>query len=381
MEFMMSKSLGIGAIILGLISAIAGIVLMTVIVPGMKIFPDDVDTTRTFDVAYLTLLDAETLQFLVFEEGGDHDLSINRIVRVEEVDGENTLIFEQQDLMNGDEVLASQVKRYGLDRRTLTPADDIPETWQSAESNWERAGQVIGWPIGVEARDYDGWNEDYREIVDLEFEEEVEHEGIRTYYYTAAYDPLPIVAEHAAVLGLPESLTTIQLAQLANSIEVEGLELELPARLRIIQVLSQALEDVTGQSDAVTLEYYYDYTGEYWVEPTTGVLIDTHKYENRAVTFPQDVRERFQEILEESEQDEEANNYLPPNVLDALLPIQVNTFYYEMTDASIQDAIDDAVPQRDNIQLFGTTIPIGLIILGVVLSGAGGFIYTRKQSE
>ncbi len=377
----MSKSLGIGAIILGLISAIAGIVLMTVIVPGMKIFPDDVDTTRTFDVAYLTLLDAETLQFLVFEEGGDHDLSINRIVRVEEVDGENTLIFEQQDLMNGDEVLASQVKRYGLDRRTLTPADDIPETWQSAESNWERAGQVIGWPIGVEARDYDGWNEDYREIVDLEFEEEVEHEGIRTYYYTAAYDPLPIVAEHAAVLGLPESLTTIQLAQLANSIEVEGLELELPARLRIIQVLSQALEDVTGQSDAVTLEYYYDYTGEYWVEPTTGVLIDTHKYENRAVTFPQDVRERFQEILEESEQDEEANNYLPPNVLDALLPIQVNTFYYEMTDASIQDAIDDAVPQRDNIQLFGTTIPIGLIILGVVLSGAGGFIYTRKQSE
>ena len=377
----MSKSLGIGAIILGLISAIAGIVLMTVIVPGMKIFPDDVDTTRTFDVAYLTLLDAETLQFLVFEEGGDHDLSINRIVRVEEVDGENTLIFEQQDLMNGDEVLASQVKRYGLDRRTLTPADDIPETWQSAESNWERAGQVIGWPIGVEARDYDGWNEDYREIVDLEFEEEVEHEGIRTYYYTAAYDPLPIVAEHAAVLGLPESLTTIQLAQLANSIEVEGLELELPARLRIIQVLSQALEDVTGQSDAVPLEYYYDYTGEYWVEPTTGVLIDTHKYENRAVTFPQDVRERFQEILEESEQDEEANNYLPPNVLDALLPIQVNTFYYEMTDASIQDAIDDAVPQRDNIQLFGTTIPIGLIILGVVLSGAGGFIYTRKQSE
>lgn len=377
----MSKSLGIGAIILGLISAIAGIVLMTVIVPGMKIFPDDVDTTRTFDVAYLTLLDAETLQFLVFEEGGDHDLSINRIVRVEEVDGENTLIFEQQDLMNGDVVLASQVKRYGLDRRTLTPADDIPEAWQSAEGNWERAGQVIGWPIGVEARDYDGWNEDYREIVDLEFEEEVEHEGIRTYYYTAAYDPLPIVAEHAAVLGLPESLTTIQLAQLANSIEVEGLELELPARLRIIQVLSQALEDVTGQSDAVPLEYYYDYTGEYWVEPTTGVLIDTHKYENRAVTFPQDVRERFQEILEESEQDEEANNYLPPNVLDALLPIQVNTFYYEMTDASIQDAIDDAVPQRDNIQLFGTTIPIGLIILGVVLSGAGGFIYTRKQSE
>ncbi|MFW5691738.1 MAG: porin PorA family protein [Chloroflexota bacterium] len=376
---MNNKLLGGILAFLGVAMVVIGLVLMLVIVPGIKVFPEDVDTTRTFDMTFLTLLDAESLEFANYPEGEDHALRINRNIRVEAVEGNTTLIREEQTILDGETPLVQQIKHYALDRQSLIPVTEYPEDWAENEGFWMREGQVIGWPIGVEERDYDGWNDDTRATVDLEFQERQEHEGIQTYFYTAAADPQRITDAHAEVLGLPASLTTMQLAQLASGVDVEGVELSTPARLRLIQTLGQAVEEVVGEGSDIPLEYYYDYVGEYWIEPTTGVLIDTTKYEHRAATFPQAVRDRFAEILTEAEQDPEANNYVPPDILDALLPITVNAFYYEMSEESVQGAIDDATGSRDQIVLFGSTLPLILILGGVLIGGTGGFIFARRR--
>ncbi len=377
---MQDKLLGALLAVGGVLAVVVGLALMLVIVPGMRVFPDDVDTTRTFDMQYLTLLDAETLQFITIPEEAADELMIERNVRVEAVEGNTTLIREEQNIINAGEPLVQQIKHYALDRSELTPVETYPADWDGRDGFWPRQGQVIGWPIGVDQVDYVGWNDDTRATSELIYQEEQERGGINTYYYTATGTGEAIAPEHYAVLGLPESLTTMQLAQLAAGLDVEGLELDMSAQLRLIQAISQALAETQGEDvEAIPLEYVYDYEGEYWIEPATGVLIDTTKFENRAATFPQDLRDRVGEILETSEnnQDPEANNYVPPDALDALLPITVNAFYYEMTADSVQDAVDDATSSRDQLNTFGTTVPIILIFLGVVLGGTGGFLFAR----
>lgn len=370
--------------VLGVVLVAVGLLLMQVIVPGMKVFPADVDTTRVFDVAYLTLLNADTLEFMQFPEGEEHDLRIERNIFVEEVDGGNTLIRETQTLFNGDEPLRPpSIKYHALDRHTMEPIEDVPEAWAAHDGYWDREGIVIGWGIGAEARDYVAWSDDTRSTVEMEYQGEEEHSGINTLYFTSESDPALITDEHAAYLGLPASLTIVQLRGLAEGMDVSSVELSDGARAKITPAIINALRAVGTDLQAIPLIYYYDYVGEYWVEPTTGVLIDTRKYENRGAAFPQEIMDAIQAELESSanNQDPEAEDYLPPDIMEQLMPITVNQYEYVANAASVQDAIDDATSSRDKLMLFGQTVPIILIVAGVLLAGLAGFFYAQSPSK
>jgi hypothetical protein len=110
------------------------------------------------------------------------------------------------------------------------------------------------------------------------------------------------------------------------------------------------------------------------VEPETGVLIDTHKYEHRAVTFPEAVIEHLANALTELNMD--------PDALTQLLPLTVNEFEYQATEQSVADAVADAEDARDTIQLYGTTIPMAMIGVGIIALVAGmymTFVVSGKQ--
>ncbi|PJF22113.1 MAG: hypothetical protein CUN56_07660 [Phototrophicales bacterium] len=370
--------------VLGVLLVAGGLLLMQVIVPAMKVFPADVDTTRTFDVAYLTLLNADTLEFMEFSEGGDHDLRIERNIFVEEVDGNRTLIRETQTLFNGDTPLRPPIVKYhALDRHTMEPLDDVPEEWAARDGYWEREGLVIGWGIGAEERDYIGWNDDTRSTVEMEYQGKQERGGITTLYFTSEREPELISEEHAAVLGLPPSLTIAQLRGLADGMDVSSVDLSDGARAKLTPAIINALRNVEADLQAIPLVYYYDYYGEYWVEPTTGVLIDTHKYENRGAAFPPEIMDAIREVLENdpNNQDPEAEDYLPPDIMDQLMPITVNRFEYVASEQSVQDAVADATSNRDRLILFGQTIPVVLIVLGVLLAGLAGYFYAQTPVQ
>lgn len=359
----------------GVLLVMAGLVLAFVIVPSMKVFPDDVDVVRHYKVEYLTLLNGETLEFYIAAPGENPNLRIDRHVVVEAVDGNKTLVREDQILYDGDQALLTLSKAHALDRKTMEFLKDPPEEWTQQPGYWQREGLTIGWGIGAEEKDYVGWSDDYRQPITLKYEREEEHGGIKTYYFTAAGEPAPIDPAQVEFLTLPTEISISSLAALASSIESEEVDLNLQQRIVLIGLIQAAVEatqDIPeGAEVTIPLHYLYDWKGEYWVEPTTGVLIDTRKYEHRAATFPDEIFAYFK--AEAAKKDENAPDYIPPDTLEKLLPITVSEFVYQATPESVADARKDAEDARTTLNLFGLYIPIALVVIGFVMLVVGVF--------
>ncbi len=357
------KMLGGVLLVLGLALIAIGLVVMFVIVPGMKQFPDDVDTTRNYNGTMPVLLNPATFEFMT-----DLSVDLERHFETEEVDGDIALVLEVQTLsMGGQPLSAPVVKRHVIDRKTMEFVEDYSGDWTALEGFVPRGGLVLGWPIDAEKEDYDGWSDDYQTKVLLEYVDTRDHPRaeIETYYFTSSSGPLPINPLAVAAMGLPAELTQAQIAALLGGMEdvTEEMALGLPLALQAAQ-----------WPDPVPLSYVYEYTGEYWIEPTTGVMIDTHKIEIRKVGFSDELMTSLATVLAALPE-----GMVDPAALGEMLPIPVFYLDYQATDESVQDAKDDALDAKDQLQLFGTTMPVGLIVIGLVLGIAGAFLFMQKQ--
>lgn len=355
------KTIGGLLLVLGLLLIAAGVIVMFVIVPGMKQFPDDVDTTRHYDGTMPVLLNPASLEFMT-----DLAVDLERHFKTEEVDGDLALVLEEQTLSTQGQPLSQIVKRHAIDRKTMEFASDYPESWAEQAGLIPRQGLVLGWPIDSEKKDYDGWSDDYQSIVPLVFVEEQEHPraGIDTYYYTSQSEAKPIVPLAVAAMGLPTELTHVQLAGLIGGLD-------------ITPMIAQALPLMIKQAewpDPVPLSYVYEYTAEYWIEPVTGVLIDTHKTEIRSVGFSEELMTSLVEQIEGLPID------VDPAIVGEFLPVTVFHLEYQATDESVQDAKDDAQDVKEQLSLYGTTLPVAGIVIGLVLGIAGAFMVMRKES-
>jgi hypothetical protein len=107
--------------------------------------------------------------------------------------------------------------------------------------------------------------------------------------------------------------------------------------------------------DPVPIAYTYGFDKTYWVEPTTGVLVDVDVSETRAAVIQ-----------------------APDGSIVPLAAIQ--QLHYVNTDASVQDAVDDANGATSLMLIFGVVVPLGAIVLGLVLGGIGIWLL-RKRSD
>ena len=349
---MSRKTLGGLIAIIGAILIVAGLALMLVVVPGMKQFPEDVDTTRSYSGTMPVLLNAETFEFMT-----DLDVELSRHFRTEEVDGDVALVFEEQFLLTGGQPLQQLVKHYAIDRKTMEFADTYPEEWASREGFWPREGLVLGWPIDTEKKDYVGWSDDFRDTVTLGFAGEVQHDraGITTYYFAASAPPKLIHPDAVTAMGLPNELPKEQFAALIQGAAVSD------ALKNILPVLLDQWEEET-----IPLQYYYEYEAEYWIEPETGVLIDTRKHELRKVGLGEEFLQ-ISPLLANMSEEQRAGSR-----------VTVFDLTYQATDESVRDAKQDADDAASQIELFGTTIPIAAIILGALLIVVGGVLVLSK---
>jgi len=341
---MRRRTLGSLLLLIGVLLIAAGAVVMLYIVPGMKRFPDDVDVTRNYDGTLAVLLNPADFSFM-----NDLPVVLERHVTTQATDGDLALVREEQVMRSGDQTLQSQTKSYAIDRKTMEAVTSgYPDAWANEPGFWPREGLVIGWPIDTEAKDYPGWSDDFREVVTLVYDGEVTHDrgDITTYHYTASSEARPIVPEAVQAMGLPLALPQDTLMTLIG-------QTDLPA---IVQTALPALLE-RWEGD-VPLEYYYAYEAEYWVEPKTGVLIDTRKHEVRSVGLGA-------ELLEGSPL---ANL---PEEQRAALRVPVFDLTYQATDQSVQDAKADAEDNINRINLYGTYLPIGAIVAGILLALIG----------
>lgn len=346
------KTIGGVLLVLGIILIAGGLILRFAVVPGLKQFPDDVDTTRRYTGTMPVLFSPQTFEFML-----DLDIDLERHFSTEATDNGVALVKEKQTLSSGGTPLQQIVKHYAIDRKTMEVSDDYPAAWAENDGFWPRAGLVLGWPIDTEKKDYPGWSDDYRAEVTLKYEGEVEHEHakINTYYFTAASEALPIHPDAVAAMGLPPGLEKAQFQALIEGTDISDM---------VKMLLPTLLERIEG--DIVPLSYYYQYEGEYWIEPRTGVLIDTKKHELRTVGLAE-------EILEGSPLAE------LPEEQRAGLRVTVSDYTYWGTDESVDDAKKDAEDAKSLLDLAETTLPIVGVVAGLVLGAVGLFLFMQKS--
>ncbi|MGI9610318.1 MAG: porin PorA family protein, partial [Acidimicrobiia bacterium] len=203
---------------------------------------------------------------------------------------------------------------------------------------------VVGFPIDTEARDYTGWNGDPAQTVMLEYVGQEERQGRNTYVFTASEGPLPIV-DAGTLAEFPPALPKAAVPALAPL-------LNLPDE--ILGALDQRLPLLP---EALPLNYTYEFSARYWVDPDTGVLIDVEK---------NDVRKAIVSV---------------PGLPLPIDPVVVYDLNYSATEESLADAVKDAEDYGGLLTLGRTTGPIGLWLVGLLLAGAGAFLLMRKPDE
>ena len=166
--------------------------------------------------------------------------------------------------------------------------------------------------------------------------------GLSTYHFRAQSEPRLI--EDPAILAMfPAELPRDAIGALAP-----GLGLD-PTMLMGLQMLLPTMPEV------IEPIYLYGYESNYWVEPTTGMLIDYTKDETR-----------YMALAEEG----------------PLAAGQIEVFHlvYQATDESIQDAKDEAATPKMLLGLF-EWLPWVVIGIGVLVTVGGGFLLTRKRES
>jgi hypothetical protein len=320
---------GVLLALLGVASLAGAAALYWVVVPGQAQLPDDTNVTRQFDGTAAVLLNPAGLM------SGDMSkvllrnvpVTAERTVTTTATDGGVAQVRDVRTLESADgQSLGRSDSTYAVDRKTLEAAKSHPDSWAVAEHE----GLTVSWPIGAEKREYVGWVSDTQTTTPVKYVGEEQRGGLNTYVYESSVAPAPIKDQQ--VLGaLPKSLPPQALAPLLSA-------LPLPDALKaqLAQVLPQLRADVP-------LTYTYESTTKYWVEPTTGVVIDADRREVRKVGL-----------------ELPGGRSVPPSIA----VFDVNT---SMVDASVAAAADEATDARDRLALYGTTLPLVLAGVGAVL--------------
>ena len=340
---MSSKTWGIVSLVIGVVLIAGGLLVRFVVYPSQAVFPDDVDETRTYDGELAVMLNAQALQTgdLANLFMQNVPVTLSRNVQTLETGGDNGAIVLEEAAINGPAgPIAATTDVFAIDRETM---EHLEENFSSDDRVVRRTGLVIGWPIGSEKRDYVGWNDDTQSTVPIIYEAEEERGGINTYRYRSTSPPETIV-NPVVLANFPESLPKDLIAQIAPAL---GLPDELLAQLgQLIEVLP----------DAVPLSYTYAFDKTYWIEPTTGVVIDTDQLESRVAAIA-----------------------VPGQEPVGLTEVQ--NLVYTQSEQSVQDAVDDAEDGKSQINLYSVIIPVAAIVLGVLLLVLGLYLMLRRGRQ
>jgi hypothetical protein len=317
--------IGGGLAILGGLGLAAAAILVWVVVPASKQLPADTNTTRAFSGQANVLLNPGALT------SGDLSrilltnvpVTAQRVVKVTATDGDTAQVVDNRSLTaQGSQVGGTEVT-YAVNRKSLEAAP-APSGWTVTPHE----GLTVSWPIGAERHDYTAWVNETQTTTNAKYVREEAKGGVQTYVYEVNAPAAPIKDQQ--VLGaLPQNIPVPLLSGLANS-------LPIPDALK-----AQLAQVLPSLGDAVQLNYTYEVTSTIWIEPTTGIVVDTNRHEIRKAA-------------------------VGPNG-NALLSVPVYDVTTGYTEGAVTDAAGDAKDGKGVIDVFGTILPWFLVIAGAVL--------------
>ena len=325
------KGLGATLAIVGVLCLAVAALLAWAVVPNREQLPADTATTRQYEGTADVLLNAQALNAGDLRAAliVDTPVTAQRTVTVEATDGSAAEVSDERQLTaNGQTVGQSQVT-YAVDRTSLESTTAIPSDWRVTPHQ----GLTVSWPIHTQKRDYTGWVNETRTTVPLRYERAESRGGVDTYVYTASVPATPIKDEQV-LAGLPRTLPVSVLGTLASV---------LPIPPEVQAGLAQALP---GLANPVPLAYTYESTSTYWIEPSTGIVVDTDRHEVRQAGI----------------------GGPGGSTIGSVAVFDVSTRF---TPASVTAAADDARGARSTVRTFGTVVPWVLTGVGAIALVAG----------
>ncbi len=335
----MPRILPASVVAVGVASLVAAPLLAFAVVPSAAKLPGDTDTRRTYAGLFATLLDAEALASGTGPALlADVPATVERHVTVEDTEGDVARVRDNLVVTASGRPVVRSIVDYAVDRSTL--AGTASTTFGPGVI--APAGQTIGWPFDATKIDYEYWVPDLAVSVPAVYMGESELAGITTYRYRAVVDASPVV--DAAVLSrLPQTLPRDVIAGLAG-------DLGLSADQR--SALDAALEVLP---DPVPLSYAYSGVTTLYVEPETGLVIASKRTESRVAELA------------------------ATDVTAALTLTPVWDLTIESTRSSVADAAREASAATGRIRLLGSTLPLALGAVGLVLLGAATPVTRRRR--
>src|SRR6266511_3961852 len=226
---------------------------------------------------------------------------------------------------------------YAIDRRSMAAAASYPAGWRVTQHR----GLALDWPGGAAKKDYIGWVSDTRSTTTLRFAGQRQIEVCRyvssspvpctkldVLGYESTVEDTPI-ADERTLARLPTTVPPATVSALASAL--------LPAEPK--RRLDQMLATRTGP---VPVEYTFEATGTYLVEPVSGIVVSAKREEIRTMHLR-----------------------LPGQA--GLPAIVISDVSLAMTCTRAACAGVDAWNAIDRKRLWGTTLPLVTAIIGVVV--------------
>jgi hypothetical protein len=337
---MRSRTVGIVLAGLGVLCLAAAAILAWVVGPSRAKLPSDLDITRQYSGTAKIALNAEALaagniqQALVV----DRPANVDRAVKVLATSGDTAEVQDSRTVTAGGGQIGATTATYAVDRKDLMATTDHPSDWKVVSAE----GLTVSFPIGAEKKDYTGWVNETQSTTPVKYVKEETHAGIDTYVYQSSAAAKQI-KDQQILSALPKAIPGGTLVVAA-----------LPLPAEVTATLSRVLPNT---SQPLPLSYTYEQSSTYWVEPTTGSVIDVQREEIR-----------------------KAGLQLPDGTtVAAVLPIyDVST---KGTDSSVASAADDAQSKKNSLDAVRRTWPLVLTVVGGVLVVAGVILVLLRPTR
>ncbi|MFL6117169.1 MAG: porin PorA family protein [Catenulispora sp.] len=318
----------IACAVTGLVCLVAAALLAWLITPDwVARAPGGRVDHRSYEGTFQTLLDPAALAQgnLLGAVKSQVPMSVEQTVKVEKTSGDKALISDTRTTSAAGNKVEQTRWEYAVDRYSLEAVGSHPADWNVVAAQ----GLTVSWPLGAEKKTYQGWTPETRTTTPLTYLRSEKKQGISTYVYEAKVAPTKIVDDQI-LSTLPKTLPR-------NVLKLVGLSGSVPAAqaAQLAQLLPQL-------PDPVPLAYAFQDDSTFWIDPSTGLVIDVQR-----------AQQRVAEIA------------LPGGPAVPLLPAVVAS--YHATAASSAKAADDARHDRAVIRWAGVYLPIILLVLGAVL--------------
>jgi hypothetical protein len=310
--------------VLGVLLLGVAAILAWVVVPDRKQLPADTNTVRDFSGTADVLLDPQAVGTGDMARALQIDVPVTaqRTVDVQATDGDAAQVSDARTLATGaGQPLGGSAVTYAVDRKTLLGASQFPQSWNATKPD----GLTITWPIGAEQKDYPVWVNETQTTATAKYTKQEQKNGVDTYVYEVTV-PAAAIKDQQVLAALPTALPGTVLGAIAAALPIPDAQKSQ---------LAQLLPTLGAQ---VPLAYTYESQSTLWVEPTTGIVVDTDRRETR-----------------------KAGLGSPPI---AAAPIYDVTTSF--TDQSVAAAADEAADKKGDLDTFGRTLPLILTIVGIL---------------